>query len=410
MMSDIYPYKSISFLTKVITSPVDKKTLPDEKPVLLCNYTDVYNNSIISSNIQFMEATAKQSEIDRFSLIPNDVVITKDSESADDIGIPTYIESIKDNLLCGYHLTILRPKKMIDGRFLSFALRNPRVAHDFYRYANGITRFGLNTEAYNKIRVPVPQLSEQKAIADLLSTWDEAIEKTERLIRAKKKRFRGLLCTLISDKCAMKDGKSDWKRVTLRDVFESRKEKGRNGLPTFSVTLYNGIVNRCEIDRKMETNLSPNMHLLIKSGDLAYNMMRMWQGASGLAKSNGIVSPAYVVLKPSECVDSIFASYWFKTSRMIYLFWAYSYGLTEDRLRLYYNDFSLIKCSLPSLKEQKQIAETLTTAQQEIDLLKQLSEKYKTQKRGLMQKLLTGAWRVKPEIVKKYEGDDNEQL
>ena len=151
----------------------------------------------------------------------------------------------------------------------------------------------------------------------------------------------------------------------------------------------------------METNLSPDKHLLIKSGDLAYNMMRMWQGASGLAKTDGMVSPAYVVLKPSEKVNSKFASFWFKTSRMIYLFWAYSYGLIEDRLRLYFNDFSLINCLLPPLKEQQQIAETLSVYQKKIDLLKQLAEKYKTQKRGLMQKLLTGKWQVKPEILTK---------
>lgn len=169
-MKEIFPEKPISAITKIIISSVDKNTVPDEIPVFLCNYKDVYYNSIITKNMQFMEATAKKSEIDRFSLYPNDVVITKDSESADDIGIPTYIQSIRKNLLCGYHLAILRPKKNVDGKFLSFALMHPRISYDFSRYANGITRFGLTSEVYSKVKIPLPPLPEQKAIADLLST------------------------------------------------------------------------------------------------------------------------------------------------------------------------------------------------------------------------------------------------
>lgn len=400
-MSKVFPEKPISAVTKVITSPVDKKTMPDEIPVFLCNYTDVYYNSIITENMQFMEATAKQSEIDRFSLCPNDVVITKDSESADDIGIPTYIQSIRENLLCGYHLTILRPKKHVDGKFLSLSLTHPRISYDFYRYANGITRFGLTTETYSKVRIPLPPLPEQKAIADLLSTWDEAIDTTKRLIHAKLQQLRALIQKYIS-KPQLGKKPDGWKPVKLGDIFQVQKNKGRKGIPVFSVTLYDGIVERSEIERKMETNLAPEEHLLMESGDLAYNMMRMWQGASGLAKSEGIISPAYVVVRPRPPVDPEFAAYWFKSPRMIYLFWAYSYGITGDRLRLYPSDFSLIKCSIPPMLTQKRIVQILDSVQREIDLLKQLADKYKTQKRGLMQKMLTGKWRVKPEIVNQY--------
>jgi type I restriction enzyme, S subunit len=199
------------------------------------------------------------------------------------------------------------------------------------------------------------------------------------------------------------DEKSEgWEPVKLGDIFQVQKNKGRKGMPVFSVTLYDGIVDRSEIDRKMETNLAPEEHLLMEAGDLAYNMMRMWQGASGLAKSEGLISPAYVVIRPKPSVDSEFAAYWFKSPRMIHLFWAYSYGITGDRLRLYPSDFSLIKCSIPPISTQKRIVQILDKVQREIDLLKQLADKYKTQKRGLMQKILTGEWRVKPEIVNQY--------
>ena len=133
----------------------------------------------------------------------------------------------------------------------------------------------------------------------------------------------------------MTDAASD----TLGNYFRVRKEKGKPGLPTLSVTMNDGLVDRSDLDRKMETNLTPEQHLNVRKGDIAYNMMRMWQGAFGRADKDGIVSPAYVVVRPRESVDSRFAAHWFKSARMIHLFWAYSYGLTEDRLRLYADDF-----------------------------------------------------------------------
>ena len=160
---------------EVIVSPVDKKTVDGELPVKLCNYTDVYYNNAIDSKINFMAATAKPREIEKFSIITDDVIITKDSETPDDIGVPAYVKETIDDLLCGYHLTILRPKKQTIGKYICYALTSQRVKYDFYRFANGITRFGLTTESYRKIKIPLPPTPEQKAIASLLEEWDTAI-------------------------------------------------------------------------------------------------------------------------------------------------------------------------------------------------------------------------------------------
>lgn len=163
-----------------------------------------------------------------------------------------------------------------------------------------------------------------------------------------------------------------WEVHHLGELFSSRKEKGIEGLPTLSVTINDGLVDRSSIERKTDTNLSPQEHLLIHKGDLAYNMMRMWQGAFGLADYDGLVSPAYVVLLPTEHVDSKFAYYLFKSSRIIYLFWAYSYGLTGDRLRLYFNDFTKIKHIIPPFSEQKAIADLLSTWDEAIEKTERL--------------------------------------
>lgn len=184
-------------------------------------------------------------------------------------------------------------------------------------------------------------------------------------------------------------------KTKLGSFFNNRREKGLPDLPVMSVTINNGLIERSTVDRKTDTSLTSDKHLLTKKGDIAYNMMRMWQGAFGLALQDGIVSPAYVVLAPKEGINSEFAYHWFKSPRMIYLFWAYSYGLTNDRLRLYYKDFAMIAATPPPLDHQRVIATTLTTWDVAIEKTKWLIAMKEKVKMGLMQRLLTGKHRLK---------------
>ncbi len=182
--------------------------------------------------------------------------------------------------------------------------------------------------------------------------------------------------------------------VHLGDLFRSRKEPGVTGLPVLSVTMNDGLVHRDTLDRKDDGKLAPKDHLLIRKRDLAYNMMRMWQGASGLAKQDGLVSPAYIVVTPSDAIDPTFAFYWFKSARMIHLFWAYSYGITGDRLRLYYKDFAKIPVTIPSKSDQVQIGKTLATVDRAIARTEDLIATKRRLKKGLAQQLLTGRRRL----------------
>ncbi len=111
-------------------------------------------------------------------------------------------------------------------------------------------------------------------------------------------------------------------KTCLGDYFTSSREKGRAGLPLLSVTLNNGIVRRNDLERRTETNITPEEHLFVRKGDIVYNMMRVWQGALGRASTDGMVSPAYIVLRPNKDVDSAYAEYLFNTKKIIYLFWA----------------------------------------------------------------------------------------
>ena len=183
---------------EIITSPVDKKIVDGELSVKLCNYTDVYYNNTIDSSINFMTATAKPREIERFSLVKGDVIITKDSETPDDIGVPAYVKETIINLLCGYHLAILRPKKYMIGKYICYALTSPKIKNDFYRFANGITRFGLTTESYQKIEISLPFFSEQKRISNILDTAKKEMELLEQLAEQYRTQKRCLMQKLLT--------------------------------------------------------------------------------------------------------------------------------------------------------------------------------------------------------------------
>ncbi len=166
-------------------SNVDKHTQEDEEPVRLCNYVDVYKNARIDPSIPFMRATATKDEVARFRLAQGDVLITKDSETWNDIGVPALVVQSADDLVSGYHLALLRPfTDCILGAYLFRALQSTGVAYQFHVEANGVTRYGLSHSAIRSVWLPVPPLSEQASIVRFLDHVDRRIR---RYIRAKQK-------------------------------------------------------------------------------------------------------------------------------------------------------------------------------------------------------------------------------
>lgn len=172
---------TLGAVVDVRVSNVDKKTLPGERSVRLCNYMDVYSANAIKPERSLMLASVTDAEYQRFKLQAGDVVITKDSESPDDIAVSTYIApGVGDDVVCGYHLAMLRPKPGIDGHFLSHLLRLPQVNLHFAKSATGSTRYGLGLKSIHDapLRIPADE-SEQRGIAEVLTALDEQIEQTE---------------------------------------------------------------------------------------------------------------------------------------------------------------------------------------------------------------------------------------
>lgn len=165
---------------------MDKHSLDGETAVRLCNYTDVYKNAVIQGSMPFMEATATTAEIERFSILPGDVVMTKDSETPEDIGVAALVDVSAKGVVCAYHLALLRPRGEMLGDFLTWALRSREVTAQFTVRAQGVTRFGLTTSGMGNVWLPAPTLSEQHAIAAFLdretAKIDALVAEQERLL------------------------------------------------------------------------------------------------------------------------------------------------------------------------------------------------------------------------------------
>lgn len=172
------------------TSNVDKHAVEGQPSVRLCNYVDVYKNESIVDSIDFMAATATHEQINKFRIRVGDTLITKDSETADDIGVPAFVEFEADDLICGYHLAIVRPDdQRILPKFLYWALGSEPIARQWGVTAAGVTRVGIRSTDLNKVTIPLPPLDQQRAIADYL---DQETARIDALV-AKQEEFIGLL-------------------------------------------------------------------------------------------------------------------------------------------------------------------------------------------------------------------------
>lgn len=191
-----------SNLIELRISNVDKHHVAGERPIRLCNYVDVYRHDRIRAHIPFSSGTARDSEIERFRLRRGDVLITKDSESWEDIASPALVEHEADDLVCGYHLAILRPRPELSGAYLFWACQSVPVADQYQMAANGVTRFGLTQGAVKRVVIPFPPLREQIAIARFLDHVDLRIQRLiathERLIELMNEEKKAIIDHIVA--------------------------------------------------------------------------------------------------------------------------------------------------------------------------------------------------------------------
>ncbi|MCK5015275.1 MAG: restriction endonuclease subunit S [Candidatus Omnitrophica bacterium] len=191
--------RKLKHIASVKPSNVDKKTVNGEHPVRLCNYVDVYYNDYITSDLDLMKATASVVEIEKFILREGDILITKDSESWDDIAVPAYVSSDLNDVLCGYHLTQIRPNTSLSNGEYLFRSFYARDINDQFRVAaTGVTRYGLGKYWIDNSLFLVPSKDEQRAIAVFLDRETGNIDTLTTKVRESISKLREYRTALIS--------------------------------------------------------------------------------------------------------------------------------------------------------------------------------------------------------------------
>ena len=399
--------KAYSFLRTFPYSRDLLSTIKTNDKIKYLHYGDIhtqYSNRILNvsqkSGIPFLKdgiINIKEFEKDDFPKLKNgDLIIADASEDYEGLCDSTEIIAINNQkLISGLHTFATRPKDgLIAIGFSNYILKNDFVRKELRRIATGISVYGISKSNFSKVPIIIPPLPEQQKIAKILSTWDQAIEQSQKLIEQLKLRKKGLMQQLLTGKKRLPGFSGEWKDMKLGDYFTQRNETNKNSLPLLSVGL-NGVYPQDDSVKKDTSNSDKSKYKRICVGDIGYNTMRMWQGRSALSSLEGIVSPAYTIVTPKKNADSLYFSYLFKLVEVVHMFYRHSQGLVSDTWQCRFKDFSLVKVECPpTIKEQEAIAIVLSSAEKEIKAQETYLAQLQIQKKGLMQQLLTGKKRV----------------
>ncbi|MBE7049133.1 MAG: restriction endonuclease subunit S [Ruminococcaceae bacterium] len=189
----------------------------------------------------------------------------------------------------------------------------------------------------------------------------------------------------------------DWELVRIGDVYAERSERGAENMDLLSVTMTEGVKMRSDIEGKDNSSEDKSNYKIVYTGDMVYNSMRMWQGASGISPYDGIVSPAYTILKPRIPISNGFFAALFKNERLINAFRKNSQGMTSDTWNLKYPQIETIKIHIPSVSEQEKISEFIALVDAKIAKQRILVDSLKKYKRGLVSSILSEKIKISDE-------------
>ncbi|MFS8227778.1 restriction endonuclease subunit S [Staphylococcus aureus] len=248
------------------------------------------------------------------------------------------------------------PKKETDILFILSLFR--KINWKVYDESTGVP--SLSKQTINKINRFVPSNKEQQKIGEFFIKLDRQIELEEQKLELLQQQKKGYMQKIFSQELRFKDENSEdyphWENSKIEKYLKERNERSDKG-QMLSVTINSGIIKFSELDRKDNSSKDKSNYKVVRKNDIAYNSMRMWQGASGRSNYNGIVSPAYTVLYPTQNTSSLFIGYKFKTHRMIHKFKINSQGLTSDTWNLKYKQLKNINIDIPVLEEQEKIGD-----------------------------------------------------
>jgi len=415
--------KRLKYVASANPSNVDKKSKNDEDEVYLCNYIDVYKNDYITSEIKFMQATASKEQIDKFALQKGDIIATKDSEKADDIGVPALVTEDLPEVICGYHLTHIKPKH-IKGDFL-FRFFQTSILSNYFEYlTNGITRFALGVDHFNSIPVVIPPLPEQDVITNYLkqktADIDQLIVDKQNLIELYQKEKTAIINQAVTkgidSDVKLKPSGIKW----LEEIPEHWEVKRLKYLVSINdevlseSTNENYILEYVEIsDVKNGEGITSTQRYsfkdapsrarrVVKDGDVIVSTVRTY--LKSIAKisnppSNMVVSTGFVVIRP-RFIDPDFLGFTFYTDYVIGEIISQSVGVSYPAI----NSSLIGEISIPFPKREEEQQQIVNYIEKELQIIDQKIEKnqklikllteYRT---TLINEVVTGKVKVTPQ-------------
>ncbi len=320
---------------------------------------------------------------------PNDVLLNITGAS---IGRCTVVPSEFEAANVNQHVCIIRPDlARLLPRYLNLVLQSPTIQDEIWFGENGSSREGLNFEQVGAFEIPLPPLPVQQRIADQAQTEvltvERLIQQKQQLLNKLSEKRRALIANVVmrglnpdvpmhpSNANWLGEIPAHWQTTRVAWCFSERDERGRPDLPLLEVSINGGVRLREFSDSRIEqTAADHNTYKVAKKGDICFNKMRMWQGAVGAVPQDGLVSPDYVVAKPTQLLDSDYFGRLFQTPQCSAEAGRRSHGIVWDRLRLYWEEFRDMVVPVPPLEEQRAIVDATHKAASELDALKQATE------------------------------------
>ncbi|MEF2174849.1 MAG: restriction endonuclease subunit S [Candidatus Absconditabacteria bacterium] len=341
--------------------------------------------------------------IDEYIFDDNLILIAEDGGYFDEYNYRPIAYLINGKSWVNNHAHVLKAKHNIYQNYLFYSIEHKNILP----WLNGGGRAKLNKSELEKIEIPLPPLPEQQKIATILKTTDETIEITQNIIKKLEQRNKGLQQKLLTGKVRVKGFTEKWREFKLLDLFDRVTRKNdENNTNVLTISAQKGLINQESYFKKqIASELLNNYYLLLKD-EFAYNKSYSNGYSMGAIKrlkyyDKGVVTTLYICFKLKEKINFShdFFECYFENQLLVKSLEkiANEGGRAHGLLNVTPSDFFNIKITIPSVEEQKAIADILYKADQELNQYKMKLEKLKLLKKGLMQQLLTGKVRVKSE-------------
>lgn len=394
--------KTFSFSRDQLTS---EKTSDEIRNIHYGDIHSTYENEILDLEIEkttpFLKDGIIAKELFKDETFPalkdGDLIIADASEDYEGVCGCVELKNVKNNkVIGGLHTFAARcNENIITLGYRTYILNHQQVIRELRRIATGTSVYGVSKINLTSVKIALPPIPEQKAIAKVLGKMDEAINANNQLITQKELRKKWLMQNLLTGKKRLKGFSGEWREVRFGYVTRnfSRRNKKLVDAKVYSVTNSNGFVLQSDHFEREVAGADLSNYKIIMKGEFAYNPARINVGSLAyFEKEIGIISSLYVCFATTEAISDYFMLQFLQLDQTKHRI--SSLGEGGVRVYLWYDLISKIKIKLPTIDEQGAISQVLQAADKELTLLKAKTDKLKEQKKGMMQVLLTGKKRL----------------